>query len=62
MQILDFAIMCEGSTSKLAATLGVWQTAVSNWKARGVPRAWQQLLEARYGRRYARFQKTQSST
>ncbi len=50
MQILELAIAKEGGVGHLAKTLGLKQTAVSNWKARGVPRPWIMVLESRYGK------------
>ena len=48
MEILEIAIKAEGGVSKLACALGERQNVVSNWKKRGVPRAWRQVLELRY--------------
>lgn len=48
MEILEIAIKAEGGVSKLATALGERQNVVSNWKKRGLPRAWRQVLEMRY--------------
>jgi hypothetical protein len=48
MDILDAAIERAGGVGNLAVTLGVRQSAVSNWRARGLPRPWRMVLEARY--------------
>lgn len=37
MNGLDTAIEAAGGVGKLAVAIGVAQTAVSNWKSRGVP-------------------------
>lgn len=49
MNILDKAIETEGSVTALAKTLGVVVHAISNWRNRGIPRAWEMLLIERYG-------------
>ncbi|MDD0837882.1 YdaS family helix-turn-helix protein [Curvibacter sp. HBC61] len=49
MNILDTAIQAEGGVSNLAKALGIRQSAVSNWRSRGIPRGWQAALEGRYG-------------
>lgn len=49
MQILEQAITKEGGVGKLANALGLRQGAVSNWRVRGIPRAWGLVLESRYG-------------
>lgn len=58
---LDIAIKVEGGVANLAQKLGVSQNAISNWKLsdRGVPRAWEKLLELRYGRHRARIEKAE---
>ena len=47
-QILETAIQTEGSVSKLAQALDVRQNVVSNWRARGLPKPWAQVLTLRY--------------
>lgn len=49
MNILETAIKQEGSVGALANALGLGQTAISNWRARGVPKPWGQVLQLRYG-------------
>lgn len=48
-KILDKAIQAEGSVTALAKRLGIVQNAISNWRARGVPKSWVMFLEERYG-------------
>lgn len=48
MDILETAIQAEGSVSKLADALDVRQNVVSNWRARGLPKPWAQVLTLRY--------------
>jgi DNA-binding transcriptional regulator YdaS (Cro superfamily) len=50
MNLINIAINEAGSASKLAKELGVVPSAVGNWKARGIPRAWQITLEHKYKR------------
>ena len=47
--ILQTAIDAEGGVGKLADSLGIAQSAVSNWRARGVPHPWLLLLNLKYG-------------
>lgn len=47
--VLDAAIAAEGGVSKLAAVLEEAPNVISNWRARGVPRAWEKLLRMKYG-------------
>lgn len=46
--VLDAAITAEGGVSKLAVALETAPNAISNWRARGVPRAWEKLLRMKY--------------
>jgi hypothetical protein len=48
MDILNTAIDAEGGVGKLATALGVRQTVVSNWRARGLPRSWDYALRLKY--------------
>ena len=48
MEILEIAIKAEGGVGKLAAAIGERQNVVSNWRKRGVPRPWRQVLQLRY--------------
>jgi DNA-binding transcriptional regulator YdaS (Cro superfamily) len=50
MDLINIAIKEAGSASKLAKELGVVPSAIGNWKARGVPLAWQIALEHKYKR------------
>ena len=54
MDILETAIQAETSVGRLAEALGVAQNVVSNWRKRGVPKPWRQVLELRYGQPRAR--------
>lgn len=54
MDILEVAIQTESSVGKLAEALDVAQNVVSNWRKRGVPKPWRQVLELRYGRQPVR--------
>lgn len=50
MNDLEHAISIVGGVGKLAKALGVRQSTVSNWKARGrVPMGWSSLIHERYG-------------
>ena len=49
MNILQVAIETEGGVGKLAAALGLRQNVVSNWRMRGLPKAWAQVLWLKYG-------------
>lgn len=48
MDTLNQAIAAEGGVTKLAASLGVRQSVVSNWKARGLPKPWEIALRLKY--------------
>ena len=48
MNILDIAIQNAGGVCKLASALGVKQNVVSNWRARGLPKPWEMVLDMRY--------------
>lgn len=48
MDILKTAIDAEGGVGKLASALGVSQSVVSNWRARGLPRSWDYALRLKY--------------
>lgn len=48
MSILEIAIQSEGGVGKLAETLDIAQNVISNWRKRGVPKPWAQVLELRY--------------
>jgi hypothetical protein len=48
MDILKTAIDAEGGVGKLANSLGVRQSVVSNWRARGLPRSWDYALNLKY--------------
>ncbi len=50
MSILEQAIQRAGSVGKLAQALGVRQNVVSNWRARGLPRPWELVLDLKYGK------------
>lgn len=48
MDILETAIQTEGGVGKLAETLDIAQNVISNWRKRGVPKPWRQVLDLRY--------------
>lgn len=48
MNILQIAIDAEGGVGKLAVALGIRQNVVSNWRIRGLPKPWEQLLTLKY--------------
>lgn len=45
---LERALSRAGGVNRLAQTLGVRQNVVSNWRRRGLPWPWRQLLDLRY--------------
>ena len=49
MEILEISIKAEGSVGKLAEALDIRQNVISNWRARGVPKPWAQVLLLKYG-------------
>lgn len=48
MSILEIAIQAEGGVGKLAEALDIAQNVISNWRKRGVPKPWAQVLQLRY--------------
>lgn len=48
MDILQAAIQAEDGVGKLASALGVRQNVVSNWRSRGLPKAWEHVLRLKY--------------
>jgi exonuclease V gamma subunit len=48
MDILEIAIQAAGGTGRLAYLLDVKQNVVSNWRQRGVPKAWEQVLRYKF--------------
>ncbi|MEI6287189.1 MAG: YdaS family helix-turn-helix protein [Bacillota bacterium] len=57
MDILEIAIKTAGGTGRLAYMLDVKQSVVSNWRRRGVPKAWEQVLRYKYKKQIAEAQK-----
>lgn len=57
MNILDIAIKVAGGTKKLALMLDVKQNVVSNWRQRGVPKSWEQVLKYKFKKQIAEAQK-----
>lgn len=49
MNILDLSIKHAGGVGRLADELHVRQNVVSNWRKRGLPRPWEQVLRLKYG-------------
>jgi hypothetical protein len=53
MNILEVAIKAAGGTGRLAYLLDVRQNVVSNWRQRGVPKSWEQVLKYRFKKQIA---------
>jgi len=53
MNILEIAIIAAGGTGRLAYLLDVRQSVVSNWRRRGIPKAWEQVLRYKYKKQIA---------
>jgi hypothetical protein len=53
MDILEIAIKAAGGTGRLAYVLDVKQNVVSNWRQRGVPKGWEQVLRFRFKKQIA---------
>jgi hypothetical protein len=53
MDILEIAIKASGGTGRLAYILDVKQNVVSNWRQRGVPKGWQQVLRLKFQKQIA---------
>jgi hypothetical protein len=53
MDILEIAIKAAGGTGRLAYILDVKQNVVSNWRQRGVPKGWEQVLRYRFKKQIA---------
>jgi len=48
VNILEASITKTGSIVKLAQDLGVRPNVVSNWRSRGTPKSWQQVLQLKF--------------
>jgi len=57
MNILEISIKAAGGTGKLAFMLDVKQNVVSNWRQRGVPKSWEQVLKYKFKKQIAEAQK-----
>ena len=57
MNIFEIALKAAGGTGKLAYMLDVKQTAVSNWRQRGVPKSWEQVMKYKFKKQIAEAQK-----
>jgi len=57
MDILEIAIKASGGTGRLAHILNVKQNVVSNWRQRGVPKGWEQVLRYKYKKQIAEARK-----
>ena len=57
MNILDIAIKSAGGTGKLAAMLDVKQSVVSNWRKRGAPKSWIQVMNYKFKKQIAEAKK-----
>jgi hypothetical protein len=53
MDILEIAIKASGGTGRLAYLLDVKQNVVSNWRQRGVPKGWEQVLRYKFKKQIA---------
>ena len=53
MDILEIAIKEAGGTGRLAFLLDLKQNVVSNWRQRGVPKGWEQVLRFRFKKQIA---------
>jgi hypothetical protein len=53
MDILEIAIKASGGTGRLAYILDVKQNVVSNWRQRGVPKGWEQVLKFKFKKQIA---------
>ena len=53
MDILEIAIKAAGGTGRLAYILDIRQNVVSNWRQRGVPKGWEQVLRFKFKRHIA---------
>jgi len=53
MDILEIAIKAAGGTGRLAYILDVKQNVVSNWRQRGVPKGWEQVLRYKFKKQIA---------
>jgi hypothetical protein len=53
MDILEIAIKASGGTGRLAYILDIRQNVVSNWRQRGVPKGWQQVLKFKFKKQIA---------
>lgn len=53
MDILEIAIKAAGGTGRLAYILDIRQNVVSNWRQRGVPKGWQQVLRFKFKKQIA---------
>jgi len=57
MNILEIAIKAAGGTGRLAYILDIKQNVISNWRQRGVPKSWQQVLVYKFKKQIAEAQK-----
>jgi hypothetical protein len=53
MDILEVAIKAAGGTGRLAYLLDVRQNVISNWRQRGVPKSWEQVLKYKFKKQIA---------
>lgn len=58
MEILEIAIKAAGGVGKLAYILDVKQNVVSNWRVRGVPKSWEQVIAYKFKKQIADAKKT----
>jgi len=58
MNILEISIKSAGGTGRLAFILDVKQNVVCNWRQRGVPKSWEQVLKYKFKKQIAEAQKS----
>jgi hypothetical protein len=57
MNILEIAIKSAGGTGRLAFMLDVKQNVVCNWRQRGAPKSWEQVMKLKFKKQIAEAQK-----
>jgi hypothetical protein len=57
MNTLEICIKAVGGTGRLAYLLDVKQNVVSNWRARGVPKSWEQVMQLKFKKAIAEAKK-----
>ncbi len=57
MNTLEICIKSVGGTGRLAYLLDVKQNVVSNWRARGVPKSWEKVMQLKFKKAIAEAKK-----